>query len=341
MVLKIIANLNGGDLVTLDNELTYKIYGSADNYASPIATLGSAINDSKVSVANGIVTIDNVNVGTEDVFKISSVDEAGNEAELSDAIYNIDPQAQAQITRIQNAGGTIEDANIIDADIKFLKSIGLFANLKYAVDPRAGIIQRVDGSDIFASKIFDYSGSDADTANATGSEQPKKGILNGVTSLDFDGVNDKLTNTNTVSFLAGEEMFSVAVYAQDFVSSEIFGMLIDKFSPTADGREFGRSVDNIRIFGNNDDVNTPFQNVQIIASGKFNEDDLGIGFINNIEIGQKTQPANYIGKSLGSNRGGFFYAKAQFQKNWDFDVLPTPSQASAINTYLTNKFNIS
>jgi len=253
----------------------------------------------------------------------------------------IDPQAQAQITRITNAGGTIEDANVIDEDIKFLKSIGLFANLKYAVDPRAGITERVDGSDIFASKIFDYSGSDADTANATGSAQPKKGILNGVTSLDFDGVNDKLTNTNTVSFLAGEEMFSVAVYAQDFVSSELYGMIIDKFSPTADGRAFGRSKDDIRIFGNNDDVNTPFQNVQIIASGKFNEDDLGIGFINNIEIGQKTQSTNYIGKSLGSNRGGFFYAKAQFQKNWDFDVLPTPSQASAINTYLTNKFNIS
>jgi hypothetical protein len=91
MVLKIIANLNGGDLVTPDNELTYKIYGSADNYASPIATLGSAINDSKVSVANGIVTIDNVDVGAEGVFKISSVDAAGNEAILSDAVSTIKP----------------------------------------------------------------------------------------------------------------------------------------------------------------------------------------------------------------------------------------------------------
>ena len=262
-------------------------------------------------------------------------------SKLSDG--GIDPQAQAQITRIQNAGGTIEDANVIDADIKFLKSIGLFANLKYAADPRAGITERVDGSDIFASKIFDYSGSDADTDNATGSEQPKKGILNGVTSLDFDGVNDRLTNTDTVSFLTGAEMFSIAVYAQDFTNSDSFGMLIDKFSPRTDGREFGRSGGNIRVFGNNDDSNTPFQNVQIIASGKFNEDDLGIGFINNIEIGQKTQATNYVGKTLGSNRNqdNLFFAKAKFQKNWDFDVLPTPSQASAINTYLTNQFNIS
>jgi hypothetical protein len=88
MVLKIIANLNGGDLVTPDNELTYKIYGSSDNYASPIATLGSALNDAKVSVTAGVVTIDNVDVGTEDEFKISSVDEAGNESILSDAVSN-------------------------------------------------------------------------------------------------------------------------------------------------------------------------------------------------------------------------------------------------------------
>ena len=84
MVLEITANLNGGDLVTPDNELTYKIYGSADNYASPIANLGSAVNDAKVSVLNGVVTIINVDVGNETSFKISSIDAAGNEAVLSD-----------------------------------------------------------------------------------------------------------------------------------------------------------------------------------------------------------------------------------------------------------------
>ena len=84
MVLEITANLNGGDLVTPDNELTYKIYGSADNYASAIATLGSAVNDAKVSVLNGVVTIINVDVGNETSFKISSIDLNGNESVLSD-----------------------------------------------------------------------------------------------------------------------------------------------------------------------------------------------------------------------------------------------------------------
>jgi len=258
----------------------------------------------------------------------------------------IDPQAQAQITRIQNAGGTIEDANVIDADIKFLKSIGLFGNLKYAVDPRAGIKQRVDGSDTFVSKIFDYSGSDADTANATGSAQPKKGILNGVTSLDFDGVNDQLTNTNTVSFLAGEEMFSIAVYAQDFNGSEFFGMMVDKFSPDLGGKNFGRGNDDISVFATNPSLSfTTYQNVQIIASGTATTSNLLTGFINNVQSGNaSTTAVNYIGKTFGNIRGvrtGAFFAKGKFQKNWDFNALPTPSQAAAINTYLTNQFNIS
>jgi hypothetical protein len=258
---------------------------------------------------------------------------------------NIDPQAQVQITRITNAGGTIEDANVIDADIKFLKSIGLFGNLKYAVDPRAGITERVDGSDIFASKIFDYSGSDADTANATGSEQPKKGVLNGVTSLDFDGVNDNLTNTNTVSFLSGEEQFSISVYAQDFTIGDKFGMVVDKFSPDVDGREFGRDGSDIRVYQNDiGGSNTPYQNVQIIVSGTIDTNGLTKGFINGDKLTtEKTLSHDAIGKTLGNIRGGRFdtrFAKVKFQKNWDFNALPTESQRNAINTYLINQFNI-
>jgi len=254
----------------------------------------------------------------------------------------IDPQAQAQITRIQNAGGTIEDANVINEDIKFLKSIGLFANLKYAVDPRAGIIQRVDGGDIFASKIFDYSGSDADTANATGSAQPKKGILNGVTSLDFDGVDDRLTDEDTVTFLAGENQFSIAVYAQDFINSDFFGRVVDKFLPDFAGKDFGKNQDNISVYGI-DSLYNPYQDVQILASGTSDTSNLQRGFINGVLLGTETNAVNYIGKSLGSirNRSLLFFAKAQFQKNWDFNALPTPSQAAAINTYLINQFNIS
>ena len=253
-----------------------------------------------------------------------------------------DPQAQIQVDRITAAGGTIENQNVIDADIKFLKSIGLFGNLKYAVDPRAGITERVDGGDIFASKIFDYSGSDADTANATGSAQPKKGILNGITALDFDGVDDRLTDEDTVTFLAGEEMFSVVVFAQDFIASDKFGQVVDKFAPDSGGKNFGRNDDNISIYVFEPVSITPYQNVQLLASGTANEDNIIIGFINGVEKTQQTLAINYIGKSLGSirNRSNLFFAKAQFQKNWDFNALPTPSQAQAITDYLKNQFNI-
>ena len=264
-------------------------------------------------------------------------------SKLSGGSSGFDPQAQAQITRIQNAGGTIEDVNVIDADIKFLKSIGLFANLKYAVDPRAGITQRVDGSDTFASKIFDYSGSDADTANATGSAQPKKGILNGITSLDFDGVDDRLTDEDTVTFLAGENQFSIAVYAQDFDNSGGFGMMVDKFSPDSGGKQFGRRQDDIAILATGTLAFTPYQNVQILASGTSTTSNVVTGFINGVQVLQETRIVNHIGKSLGciADRPALFFAKGQFQKNWDFDILPTPSQAAAITDYLQNQFNIS
>ena len=254
-----------------------------------------------------------------------------------------DSDAQAQITRIQNAGGTIEDANIIDADIKFLKSIGLFNNLKYAVDPRAGITERVDGSDTFASKIFDYSGSDADAENSQGSEQPKKGILNGVSSLDFDGAGDRLTDENTVTFLAGEEMFSIAVYAQDFNNSQQFGMIIDKFSPDALGKQFGRRGSDMAVLASGSLAFTPYQNEQILAFGTSTTSNVITGFVNGVQVLQETRSVNHIGKSLGCirNRDFLFFAKAQFQKNWDFNALPTVSQAAAIQTYLTNQFNIS
>jgi len=263
-------------------------------------------------------------------------------SKLSGGGSGFDPQAQAQITRIQNAGGTIEDVNVIDADIKFLKSIGLFANLKYAVDPRAGITQRVDGSDTFASKIFDYSGSDADTANATGSAQPKKGILNGITSLDFDGVDDRLTDEDTVTFLAGENQFSIAVYAQDFDNSGGFGMMVDKFSPDSGGKQFGRRQDDIAILATGTLAFTPYQNVQILASGTSTTSNVVTGFVNSVQVLQETRIVNHIGKSLGciADRPTLFFAKGQFQKNWDFDILPTPSQAAAITDYLQNQFNI-
>lgn len=81
----LIANLNGGDAITADSDLTYKIYNDTDSY-SVAEAFGSHTSDSDVSVAAGVVTITNVTEPSGvTAYKISSVDEAGNESTLSDA----------------------------------------------------------------------------------------------------------------------------------------------------------------------------------------------------------------------------------------------------------------
>ena len=81
----ITANLNGGDTITPDADLTFKVYGLIDNYTTAIATVGSANTDANVSVNAGVVTIENVDLSLETFIKVTSIDEAGNESELSDA----------------------------------------------------------------------------------------------------------------------------------------------------------------------------------------------------------------------------------------------------------------
>jgi hypothetical protein len=78
----ITVNLNGGDETTLDTDLTYKVYGSADGYTTAIATLGSATSDPNVSVNAGVATL-YCDVGSETVFKVTTIDEALNESEKS------------------------------------------------------------------------------------------------------------------------------------------------------------------------------------------------------------------------------------------------------------------
>ena len=86
MAIKIFtANLNGGDAITADNDLIFKIYGLADSYTTPIHTSGSHTSDADVTVTGDVVVIENVEVGAETDFKISAIDEASNESILSDA----------------------------------------------------------------------------------------------------------------------------------------------------------------------------------------------------------------------------------------------------------------
>ena len=79
-----IVDLQGGDLVTPDTDLIFKIYGSADSYTAAIVTTGSHTTDVDVTVSGGSVTIVK-ECGSETLFKVSALDEAGNESTLSTA----------------------------------------------------------------------------------------------------------------------------------------------------------------------------------------------------------------------------------------------------------------
>lgn len=82
------ANLNNGDNVTENEDLTFKIYGGLDGYTKPIATIGSVNSDANVSIDGNIVTIINVDFGEEETVKVTALDEASpaNEAVLSPAM---------------------------------------------------------------------------------------------------------------------------------------------------------------------------------------------------------------------------------------------------------------
>lgn len=85
----ITVDLNGGDIGTNNNDLTYKLYGGSDSYTNPILNIDSANTNGNVSINGDIATISNVNIGSETNFKISTVDNEGNESlKSAEFVYN-------------------------------------------------------------------------------------------------------------------------------------------------------------------------------------------------------------------------------------------------------------
>ena len=82
-------DMNGGDETSADTAIYFKIYGSADSYTSAIVTTGTSVADANVSVTTGVATV-SAEVGTETAFKVTQVDEAGNES-VASAEYDTSP----------------------------------------------------------------------------------------------------------------------------------------------------------------------------------------------------------------------------------------------------------
>ena len=87
-IVTITADLNGGDQVTPNADLTYKIYNGSD---ALIGSKGSANTDTDVSVIGDVVTLINVDIGADTIIKITSTNQFGQESVLSDPFTYVPP----------------------------------------------------------------------------------------------------------------------------------------------------------------------------------------------------------------------------------------------------------
>lgn len=77
-----IAKLNGGSASFPEGDLVFSIYGSADGYTTPIAITLSDDDSDDVTILGDSVTINNVEIGDETLFKITAKT-ATNESPVS------------------------------------------------------------------------------------------------------------------------------------------------------------------------------------------------------------------------------------------------------------------
>lgn len=155
----ITATLNGGDAVTADNDLIFKIYGSADGYTTPIKTTGSHTSDADVTVTGDSVTINNVNVGAETLFKITALDAAANESVKSDA-YDATP-AGSEFPNFTFDGVVIDSSEwtIVNPDntlVSFTQNDKLIVTKLSSTDGIASKTNRVETVRKFSSGTFEF-----------------------------------------------------------------------------------------------------------------------------------------------------------------------------------------
>ena len=111
-IVTITANLNGGDAVTPNAELTYKVYNGSD---ALITSKGSANTDADVSVSGDVVTLINVDIGVETEIKITSTNQFGQESVLSDAFTFVPPSTNYYVRPTGQTYGTGDGTSYANA----------------------------------------------------------------------------------------------------------------------------------------------------------------------------------------------------------------------------------
>jgi len=140
-IVTITASLNGGDQITPNADLTYKVYNGSD---SLITSKGSANTDTDVSVIGDVVTLINVDIGSETLIKITSTNQFGQESPLSDVfdfnsipVITLNGSANISIdqnstyveqgaTAFDNLDGDITNEIVIGGDVVDTSTLGTY-----------------------------------------------------------------------------------------------------------------------------------------------------------------------------------------------------------------------
>lgn len=240
-------NLNGGDAVTANEDLTYRIYGSTDSYTTPIATKGSHNSDADVVVTGDVVVLSNVNVGVETSFKIASVDEVGNESALSDAYVEVltfslsnmteSPSGTFHQTSGSNWGGyavsneaLVGDFEVtIDTDIASLNDCmigisdsGVLRGFADAGDPWGAIIYNNNSAAFVGREESSAITLDNPTNNnfATGDKVVLKRVGTTITAIYRESGGDTLIHTYANTY-SGNMYMHFSCYNNQYVVNPI------------------------------------------------------------------------------------------------------------------------
>ncbi len=199
-IVTITADLNGGDQITPNADLTYKVYNGSD---SLITSKGSANTDADVSVSGDVVTLINVDIGAETEIKITSTNQFGQEAVLSDPFTYVPP-----VNPFDNASVILSLRDIFgtnNAVVRVRRDSDNSEQDFTATEITDGtLLSFVGGGNGLVSKLYDQSGNGNDGFENTSTQQLQIvtsgaiNTLNVMPSFNNDG-NDGLVLTTPLT----------------------------------------------------------------------------------------------------------------------------------------------
>ena len=261
-IVTITADLNGGDQVTPNADLTYKIYNGSD---ALIGSKGSANTDTDVSVIGDIVTLINVDIGADTIIKITSTNQFGQEAVLSDPFTFVPP-----VNPFENASVVLSLRDIFgtnNAVARVRRSLDTTEQDFTATELTDGtLLAFVGAGNGFVSTWYDQKNSN-NALNIISNEQPR--IVSGGLLIE-NGGNPAINYTANVQRLAFDQVitgtsprsiFIVNKPNSSFTSAGVNCLisLNDGAATTGGAYRICRELNDLRlrVFGGNSGFNYP------------------------------------------------------------------------------------